>query len=59
MLTAKTSIWSLMMQHLYDLMADAELYGLEPIRACHSVWLQQLEQGRVIWADEEGKHRYR
>ena len=46
-----------MMQHLQDIMGDAELYTWEPIWAFHAVWLQQLEQGHVTWADEEVKYR--
>ena len=48
----KESVQLYMMQHLQDIMADAELYGWEPIWVFHAVWLQQLEQGHVTWADE-------
>ena len=39
-------------------MGDAEPYSWE-LRAFHTIWLQQLEQGRVNWADEEVKLKYR
>ena len=55
MATEKLSFHPLMAQHLHDLMGDAELYGWELVRAFHSIWLQQLEQGRVIWVDEDAK----
>ena len=31
-----------MVNHLDELMGDAELYGFEPIHAFHSEWLQQF-----------------
>ena len=40
-------------------MADVELYVWEPVRAFHAVWLQQLEQGCVTWADKEVMLKYR
>ena len=49
MLTEKAYVWHIIMQHLHGLMANAELYGWEPIRAIY--WLQQLDQGRVTWVD--------
>ena len=58
MAAEKPSIHLLMIQHLLDLMSNAKLYGWELVRAFHVVWLQQLEQGRVTWANEEVKLRY-
>ena len=55
----KGSVRLYTLQHLQDIMADVELYGWEPIRAFHAIWLQQLEQGCVTWADEEVKLKYR
>ena len=56
-MVVKHSVYPLMIQHLQDLMSDValsdvELYSLEPVRTFHVIWLQQLEQGRVTWADE-------
>ena len=48
-----------MIQHLQDLVDDVDLYGWEPVWAFHAVWLQQLEEGCVTWADEEVKLKYR
>ena len=42
-----------MATNLEDLMSDAELYGWEGTRAFHTVWLNQLEQGRNTWHDKE------
>ena len=44
--------------HLQELMEDAEANGGEPVRAYHTVWLQQLEQGRASWSDEDHKMKY-
>ena len=41
------AIQLLMARHLQELMADAELYGWDPVRSYHAVWLQQLENNRV------------
>ena len=48
-----------MASHLEDLMGDLELYVWERVRAYHGVWLNQLEQGRATWEDEEDKVRFR
>ena len=44
----KESVRPYMLQHLQDLMADAELYSWEPARAFYAVWLQQSEQDCII-----------
>ena len=36
-----------MLWHLQELMEDAEAYGWRSVKNYHSVWLQQLEQGRA------------
>ena len=54
----KIAIKPYMLQHMQELMEDAESYGWELIRAYHAIWLQQLEQGRVSWPDEEKKMKY-
>ena len=54
----KESIRPYMLQHLQDLMVDMELYGGEPVRAFHAIWLQQLKQGHATWADKEVKLKY-
>ena len=45
--------------HLQALMVDMELYRWNRVRTFHAVWLNQLEQGRVTWGDEEAKRRFR
>ena len=47
--TVKPTHKPLMTKHLEELMADAELYGWESVRAYHAVWLQQIENGMVNW----------
>ena len=42
-----------MASHLEELMSDAELYGWECTRTFHGIWLNQLEQGRCTWIDDE------
>ena len=59
MAAEKPSICLLMIQHLQDLMSDVELYGWELVKAFHAIWLLQLEQGRVMSANEGVKLRYR
>ena len=44
-----------MLNHLSELMANATIYGWEPVGACHAVLLQQLENGHVDWGDEGKK----
>ena len=51
----KPSMHPLVADHLQNLMGDTELYSWETIRAFHAMWFQQLELGRVTWADEEVK----
>ena len=58
MILEKQSVRPYMLQHLQDLMADADLYGWEPIRAFHAIWFQQLEQSHVTWDNEEVKLKY-
>ena len=53
--TEKPQKRDIMLKHLSDLMADAAIYGWESVRAFHAVWLQQLENGRVDWGDEDKK----
>ena len=48
--TEKPAIRPLMIKHLQELMGHAELYGCESEHALYTVWLQQLEHGRVKWA---------
>ena len=36
-------------------MADSELYSWDNVRAFHELWLNQMEQGRVCWDDEDTK----
>ena len=42
-----------MVTHLKDLMSDAQLYGWDRFRTFQCVWLNQLEQWRCTWMDEE------
>ena len=44
--------------HLKELMSDAKLYGWECTRTFHGAWLNQLEQVKRIWMDDE-KFRFR
>ena len=44
--------------HPKDLISDAQLYGWDRTRAFHGVWLNQLEQGRCIWFDEDDKMQF-
>ena len=41
----KPAIYPVMTWHLQESMGDSELYGWEPVRAFHAIWLQQLEHG--------------
>ena len=55
----KLDIKALMLAHLTELMADAELYGWEAIRAFHVVWLHQMKQKWVTWKDADIKLSFR
>ena len=47
-----------MASHLKELMLDAELYGWECTRTFHGIWLNQLEQDRYTWMDDDEKLRF-
>ena len=59
MVGEKESVRPFILQHLQQLMEYMEVYSWEAIRACHAIWLQQLELGRVTWANEVVKMKYR
>ena len=59
MAAEKESVQSYMIQHLQDIMGDAELYGSGSILAFHAVSLQKLKQGCVTSVYEEVKLKYR
>ena len=40
-------------------MADIELYGWDKVRAFHTVSLNQMEQGRASWDNQEATLRLR
>ena len=54
----KDQIKPYMIQHLQELIDDAESLVWEPVRAYYAVWLQQLEEGRTSWSDDEKKMEY-
>ena len=41
----KDSIKPIIAHHLQELMTDTELYAWERVRAYHTVWLQQVQNG--------------
>ena len=43
--------------YLKGLMSDAELYGWE-FTTFHGIWLNQLEQDRYTWMDDDEKLRF-
>ena len=53
--TVKPMVKLHMSKHLKELMADAEVYGCNPVRDYHAVWLQQIENGRAKWSNEDAK----
>ena len=44
-----------MVQHLEELMEDTDLYGWEKVKMFHAAWLNQIEQCRCDWADDDQK----
>ena len=48
-----------MATHLDELMQDSELYGWQKVRAFHSVWLNQIEQGRASQLEHYTKLSFR
>ena len=57
--TVRTGHKGMMLIHLKELMADAELYSWEPIQSYHTVWLQYLENGRAAWSGYKLKMEFR
>ena len=57
--TQDSSVKRKMGDHLKDLMADAEMYRWEKMRAFHGVWMNQIEQGWCTWQDDEEKLKFR
>ena len=56
--TEEASIKAKMSAHLKYLMSDTQLYSWEHTRAFHGIWLNQLEQDRCTWFDEEAKLQF-
>ena len=54
----KPAVRPLMAAHVVELMGDDKLYGWEYVCAFHAVWLQQLEHGRITWADKDAKLKF-
>ena len=54
-----TAVRPFMADHLVELIGDTELYGWAHVHAFYVVWLQQPEQGWVMWADEDAKLKFR
>ena len=50
---------ALMLQHMQELMEDAEVYGWRVVTDYHAAWLLQIEQGRAAWGDENKKIKLR
>ena len=48
---SKPSDKTCMYAHLEVLAEDMASFGYEAVRAFHGIWLQEVEQGRVTWAD--------
>ena len=44
-----------MAMHLEELMQDSELHGWIKVRAYHSIWLNQIEQGKASWLEDRAK----
>jgi hypothetical protein len=56
---AEPNLQPLLYMHLRELMEDAGMYGLEPVKAFHGVWLNHIEQGRATWHDEKTREKLR
>ena len=56
--TEEAGIKAKMYTHLNDLMSNAQLYGWKRTWNFHWVWLNQFEQGRCTWLDEEAKPQF-
>ena len=42
-----------MVLHLEELMEDVDIYGWEKVKAFHAAWLNQMEQRRCDWTDDD------
>ena len=47
-----------MAAHLKDLMSDAQVYGWDRTKVFNGIWLNQFEQGRCTWYDEDDKMQF-
>ena len=45
----------LLLQHVQELVEDAEIYSWRAVYDYHTAWLQQLEQGSASRKDTDGK----
>ena len=48
-----------LLQHLQELMEDAEIYSWRAVRDYHVAWLLNIEQGRASWKDTDKKNKLR
>jgi hypothetical protein len=48
---SKHSMQPAMYSHLEVLAEDMAVFGYEPVRRFHGIWLQELEMARVSWTD--------
>ena len=56
--SCNSSVKHRMDEYLKDLMSDAEMYGWDRTHAFHGVWMNQIEQSRHTWLDDEEKLKF-
>ena len=44
-----------MVSHLEELMEDTDAYGWDKVRGFHAAWMNQMEQCRCEWGEEDQK----
>ena len=45
--------------HVEELTEDMNVYGWDKVRVFHAAWLNQIEQNRCEWPDDEQKQKMR
>ena len=48
-----------MVLHLEEIMEDTNVYGWDKVQAFHAAWMNQMEQCRCKWADDQNHLKMR
>ena len=54
-----TQVKEQMVLHLKELMEDMDVYGWDKVQVFHATWMNQMEQCRCEWTDDDQKVKLR